>query len=285
MDILVLHPGALGDIILSLPALAILRRSFPGARIALAANLDFARAVAGGYVDDLLSFSTVPLHGLFGSGPVPEADRHFWSAFGRILSWTGAGDPQFVQNLTALSPAVLIAPWKPEAGEARHVSRIFLDSIRPWVGEQPEIQVADIFVSPVGQQRARTYLEEHGWKPDRPLFAIHPGAGSAAKRWPIENFRRIARRVLESGEQLLIVEGPAEQGIAGDVTEDDSAIVARNLDLNVLAGALQCATGFAGNDSGISHLAAALGIPTSVWFGPTSPHQWAPLGRHVELMK
>jgi len=60
--ILVLHPGALGDLILALPALAALRSHFTGAHITIAGNQDYLRVIARGYADELLSLSVLPLH-------------------------------------------------------------------------------------------------------------------------------------------------------------------------------------------------------------------------------
>jgi len=161
VDILVLHPGALGDMILSLPALAILRKTLSPAKITLAGNLDFLRAISSGYADKLLSLSSLPLHHLFGLDPVPTADRQFWTSFDRILSWTGFGDPEFSRNLSSLARSVLVVPWRPEAGEARHVSRIFVDSIHPWVGEQQEVPAPTILISAGERAKGEKWLAEN----------------------------------------------------------------------------------------------------------------------------
>ena len=282
MDILVLHPGALGDVILSLPALAALRRTFPDATITFAGNLDYLPAVCSGYAHRLVSLSTLPLHSLFSPDPVPEQDRRFWMSFDRVLSWTGSGAPEFVRNLTSSHPCVLVVPWRPEAGEARHVSRIFVDSIRPWVGEQQEIAAPAVSVSPAAAAQGERWLAEHGWNHTR-LIALHPGAGSRSKRWPAENFRQLAAGILKSGSQPLVIEGPAEPDVFPG--SSPSILLARDLSLETLAAVLSMCTAFVGNDSGIAHLAAALGVPTLVLFGPTSPEQWAPLGRHVRILK
>jgi len=81
VKILVLHPGALGDIILSLPALAALRQRFREAHITFAANLDFATAVAQGYADEMRSLSCLPLHRLYLRDTLPEQDLRFWQSY------------------------------------------------------------------------------------------------------------------------------------------------------------------------------------------------------------
>ena len=288
MDILVLHPGALGDIILSLPALAILRRTFPQAGITLAGNHDYLTAISPGYAERLLSLSGLPLHNLFGREPVPPADRQFWTSFDRILSWTGFGDAEFCRNLNSSARSVLVVPWRPEAGEARHVSRIFVDSIRPWVGEQREIPAPTISLSPCELTKGETWLTENGWNRSRPIVALHPGAGSVSKRWPLENFRELAIRIMQSGAQLMAVEGPAEHGVSREMAlglPGAPVVAARILPLETLAAALSLCAAFVGNDSGIAHMAGALGVPSVVLFGPTSPEQWAPIGGRVGILR
>lgn len=283
-----LHPGALGDIILSLPALGILRRHYPGARITLAANLDFSCAVATGYADTLLSFSTLPLHHLFVSGSLPENDRQFWSAFDRILSWTGCNEPQFVRNLNSLHPSALVVPWRPRTDDTRHVSRIFVQSLHPWVGDQPEIPLPRVSICPADRVEAEQWLGNAGWNPDRPMVGVHAGAGSMAKRWPLENFRELAGRSIKAGLQVLIIEGPAERGLSARLTEgmrDHSILAARFLPLQTLAAVLSFCAAFVGNDSGIAHLSAALDIPGVVMFGPTHAGQWAPAGPRIRPLQ
>jgi heptosyltransferase-2 len=82
----------------------------------------------------------------------------------------------------------------------------------------------------------------------------------------------------------LVVEGPAEPGLGWSLVEalGPGSVLAR-LPLPMLAGVLSHCRLYVGNDSGISHLAAAMGVPSVVLFGPTSPVHWAPLGARVEI--
>jgi ADP-heptose:LPS heptosyltransferase len=287
VKILVLHPGALGDVILSLPAMAALRRRFPRAQITLAGNLDYLRVVSHGHADFLASLSTLPLHRLFAPGMLIAEDRRFWQSHDRIVCWMGAGDQEFTFNLTGANPKTLIASWKPVPGESRHVTQIFIDSLGAWIGDSNVPPAAEIRLRRDDRISAEAWLRRQGWTPGRPAIAIHPGAGSPAKRWPIARFQALAREIVRGlGVDILVIEGPAEPGLARKVTEGlPAAYVAASLPLGVVAGALSLCRVFIGNDSGMAHLAAGLGLPSVILFGSTSPDHWAPRGNRVMVLR
>jgi ADP-heptose:LPS heptosyltransferase len=123
------------------------------------------------------------------------------------------------------------------------------------------------------------------------FMAIHPGSGSPKKNWSPEGFVQVARSVCErTGMKLLVVSGPAE-----DEDKDAGALRAAlagladawlgRPGLTLLAGVLAHAAVYLGNDSGVSHLAAAVGAPTVAVFGPTDPTLWAPRGRCVRVLR
>jgi hypothetical protein len=112
------------------------------------------------------------------------------------------------------------------------------------------------------------------------FLALHPGSGSPAKNWPFDRFAETARR-LSPGRPWLLVLGPAED----DVTTPPGARVARGLPLRTLGAVLARAGLFLGNDSGVTHLAAACGTRTLALFGPTDPAQWAPVGPAVRTLR
>jgi len=113
----------------------------------------------------------------------------------------------------------------------------------------------------------------------RPYVVIHPGSGGAAKRWPVRNFIEVARAL---DVPVLWLLGPAERESHG--TERAVRAAPHVLDtpsLPELAGVLAQCAGYVGNDSGVSHLAAAVGAPTVAVFGPTDPAVWAPRGERA----
>jgi ADP-heptose:LPS heptosyltransferase len=284
VEILVLHPGALGDIILSLPAMKILRDRFGDAGITLAANTDFASTVASAYVSRIRSLSTLPIHRLYTSAPLFDEEKELWLSYDRILSWTGHACASYATKLSTLHPTVIVAPWKPGPDEGRHVSRIFADSLDPWFQTLKSLPVAEIKVDPDDCRMADEWLHRQGWREGIPLVALHPGAGSSQKRWSQKKFLELARCLLPYGT-LLILEGPAEPGLGRAlVAELSPGAILASLPLRLLAAVLRQARIYIGNDSGIAHLAAAMAIRSVVLFGPTAPPHWAPAGDHVSIL-
>ena len=134
----------------------------------------------------------------------------------------------------------------------------------------PEVDTADL---------ARAGLEA-----ERPYLLIHPGSGSREKCWPLDRFVEVARA---AGPSAAFVLGPAEldrwdRRAVASLSEEFTTLTAPPLE--VLAGALGGARAYVGNDSGPTHLAAAIGTPTVALFGPTDPAQFRPRGRHVSVI-
>jgi ADP-heptose:LPS heptosyltransferase len=289
VEILVLHPGALGDLILALPAISLLRSRFPQAVTTLAGNVDFVPALAPGYVDRVVSLATLPLHGLYASEPDSDEIRQYWARYDLVVSWTGSGDPHFSANLARLCPHAVVAGWKPRSGETRHVSRIFVDSLVPWLGQVEAIPVPSVSILRENRCRATGWLAGLGWGDCESIVAIHPGAGGVVKRWPAERFVSVSAAMLQRPEvRILLIEGPAEPGSGRRIANElppDRVAVAEALDLELLAALFARCRVFVGNDSGIAHLAAALAIPCLVLFGPTNPLHWAPCGKAVQVVR
>jgi len=112
------------------------------------------------------------------------------------------------------------------------------------------------------------------------FLALHPGSGSPDKNWPAERFAQLAARVA-AGRPWLLVEGPADRAAAAPLRALPGVVVAYGLPPRVLAALLRPAGVFVGNDSGVTHLAAASGAPTVALFGPSDPVRWAPEGARV----
>ena len=119
----------------------------------------------------------------------------------------------------------------------------------------------------------------------KPVMALAPGSGAREKNWPVASFRAVAdwwRR--HTCGAVVVILGPVEEERGDYSALCAGAVVARNLNLGELSALLARSELYLGNDSGVSHLAAALGVVTAVLFGPSNVARWAPRGKNVTVL-
>ncbi len=249
MKRLVIRPGAIGDLILSLPALECLRTEefeiwVAKPNVPLIRFADRTRSIASTGLD-LLSI-TDPPPGLL------ESLREFDS----IVSWYGANRPDFRDLVYSLDLPFTFFPALPQGGPGMHATDFYLEQVR---------RISDC---------ASDGIPRIPCAADREDFAvIHPFSGSPRKNWPLEKFCEVARQ-LERTVPVRWCAGREDPPLPGAVYIDD---------LYELACWLARARLYIGNDSGITHLAAAVGTPVLALYGPTDPGIWAPRGPHVRI--
>jgi len=270
----VLRPGALGDAILTLPVLESLRAASPGAHLVVAGSPAFRLAVDCGLASEAVPFDDARLLGLFAEGGASEvvAGCDVCLAYGR------RPDPLLAANLRRSGVAEAIEwPAMPEKGA--HAADHLLGAVEA-AGLPVATRVPRLPPQPAWLEAARAWLGALGL--EEGFVAIHPGSGGQRKRWPVAHFAEVARR---AGQSVVWLLGPAEGGGREARTIGEQAgTVAADLPLATLAGLLACCRACLGNDSGVSHLAAAVGAPTVALFGPTDPGVWAPRGPHVVVV-
>jgi heptosyltransferase-2 len=119
----------------------------------------------------------------------------------------------------------------------------------------------------------------------RPAVALGPGSAGASKRWTY--YAEAARLLAERGLDVWVVGGPGEKALAADIVAAGGPgvrdLTSHDLRNGILA--MAAASVAISNDSGLMHIAAALGTPTMGIFGPTSPYHWAPLNGLAETVQ
>ena len=271
--VLVIFPGALGDLMCLMPALAAISRRHPGASIELMARSELARLAAGrSVVARGHSIDAREVGELFADETSGGA-RLFFGEFERIYSFFASDDAQFRARLEAATNGeVSFHPFRP-TGDG-HVSTGYLQAID--AGGSP----IDTRLEPTPDDLAAASRVLAESKCDSSnLIVIFPGSGSAGKNWPAEKFAALPSdsALNDTEASCLVVLGPAEASIEPIFREARVAVL-KDLDLPIVAAIARLATAFVGNDSGVSHLAAAVGAPGVVIFGPTDPARWRPLG-------
>jgi ADP-heptose:LPS heptosyltransferase len=277
-EILVLHPGALGDVLQSVPALRALRGA-GGGRLTFAGQPRLGRLLVGaGVADAALAFDALGLEHLFTAAPIPPPVRDRLTRYDLTVSWFGSGAEPFAERLRSAARETLCAAPTPAPETDRTVWRHLLESVRPWTA--PGIEPVEPLAVPAEwRDAARAALEEAGPRAGRARLLVHPGAGAAWKRWPVESFAAAVRSITDgTGCQVIIHQGPADREPAEALGRllGPAALVLAEPSLEVLAGALVEADAYLGGDAGVSHLAAAVGACAIVVFPPATYGRWAP---------
>ncbi len=241
MKRLLIRPGGIGDCLLCAPALEFLARGAEAEIWAPAAVVPLLARIA-----PARTISSTGLDLLEIASEAPRAVVERLQAFDEIVSWYGGNRAQFRE------------------AAARHgLPFRFLEALPPREGET---HAADFFLEQVGgEPPAATAIEVE--REGVGGIYIHPFSGSAGKNWPLEKFRAVAARL---PEPVYWLRGEEDPELAGALEP---------MGLEELARRLAGARLYVGNDSGVSHLAAAVGAPVVALFGPTDARVWAPRGR------
>src|SRR5215510_13825868 len=276
--VLVIRGGAVGDLIVTLPALGALRRAFSHATSELLGNP--SRAVLAQhprYVDGVIDLERWDLYRLFSQQPtLSQGLAAFLSSFALILSYLPLPDLTFVTNLRRYCQGEILT-WQPHPPPGVHITNHLLQPVRRFV-RHPCDACPNVYLDPAAQEFAARFWQTAGL-PEQGVVAFHPGSGGIYKLWPVAGWKQITTWAAQQGLQGLIISGPAEQAHASPVAHPAHFPPwpwAQNLPLPHLAALLASCQLVVGHDSGITHLAAAVGTTTLALFGPTDPLLWAP---------
>ncbi|MBI4496172.1 MAG: glycosyltransferase family 9 protein [Deltaproteobacteria bacterium] len=282
--ILIIHQGGIGDLLLALPALRLLRRTFHSSRmdfLGIPERLGLvAHDLGGGSVHTIHQPGLVCFY--MDGEPLPPGLSAFFSSYDLAVVFAKAAGP-LARNLkrAGLVGVLTLSPFPPE-GSRIHAADYLLGQLG--METVPEGLYRPLALPAEAEDWAGGFRERSGLKDGRCLV-MHPGSGSRAKNWPAQSFSRVADWAALRGEVLLI------SGPAGDQLEETLRgmkgrwpKIAVRLSLIHLAAVLKGCTAYIGNDSGITHLAALVGLPTVAVFGPTSPEAWAPRGPGVHIL-
>ncbi|HHT9109501.1 MAG TPA: glycosyltransferase family 9 protein [Candidatus Wunengus sp. YC64] len=288
-NILIIRPGALGDLVVTLPTFEAIRKYFKNARVDIMGYSSFLEIVKGRFYADTISrFDQADIASLFTKNSnVPASLINKLSNMDLIIAFVSDKDQVMVNNLRAAGVKHVIhyEPF-PSEGEDIHIIDHFLRCLG-LLGVTHSNKIPKIFLNDEDELFGEKFLNESIVKPDKLLVVMHPGSGSRQKCWPTDRYVELILWLKkEMDARILLISGQADTGIVEALRDKvrDNFILADQLPLPILAAIIKRSNLFVGNDSGIAHVAAAVGTPTITIFGPTDPGKWGPRGERVKIL-
>jgi len=300
----ILQPGALGDCLLTLPLVKFMKETLDLGGVDVIGHTDYVGILPERTcVDGIRSIDSAQLHRLFIEPTKFDlADRdpliHVFADYSWIISFLSEPNSDFEQNLIftancSHSAEVVSVALKPPTDRRQHVAEFYMEQFARQTAlplEQARLDEKDLLLKVTEGDRDRgvDLLEQAGIDVSKRLIVIHPGSGAPRKCWHLDNFLSVAKEWRAQDIEVLFLLGPAEVerlGSAEKMYLVGAAKCVAHLSLAQVVGLLSCADAFLGNDSGVTHLAAGIGLRTVALFGPTDPAVYRPLGPAVTVIQ
>ncbi len=289
--VVVYHQGALGDFLLSLTVLQGLADADPSLRFhfrtrrehaGLIVNRSYYAGFSPGDAADLTPFF------LGGGWKDASLPKDLAMADAALILGQSSSIP-FAENLSQRLPVpVYWARSFPPEGCEEHVTRYIASQLEAR-GLILEDAVVRLEPTPEAMASVDALLAGSSMTQGEPILVVHMGSGGKKKIWPLSGWRMLLRRLAREWRGRVVTAlGPADASLrtfADEMRDEVGLTVMDGLNLPCLAALLAAARAYLGNDSGVTHLAAAMGTPTVALFGPTRPETWAPLGENVHVIR
>lgn len=283
---LIIRNGAVGDTVLLSSVILAIKKKRPDAWVEVMGVLERVSFLVGdGLADCAISSERPGAESLYGEGALHPDLYDYFAEFSHILIYSAAASQQFVNRLKVRNGQWVCAyPALPDDA-TQHVTDFYLNPLRKMLGDETPAPAIHLFdeEKAVARETLRTMGAREGFQ----LIGVHPGAGSQAKQAPVERFMHEIENI-PGGKSLMIIQGPADADAVGALVQrlpqGTPHHILEQRPLRELAALLSHCDYFIGNDSGVAHIAAALGVPMRVFFIASDPAVWAPRGRHVTVI-
>ena len=285
--LLIIHQGAIGDLILSLPAITALQERFSNHNFSFM-GYPSTLEILPVKREQIVSVQMPGISSLYTTEPdPPEELKQYLVKFEKVFLFGMRGGEDLVKGMKVIGvKEVFRIDTFPD--HSIHVTD-YQASILSSLGTEVKNRVPRLSISDQDEKVAGEVLLRHGVKEDKPLIFIHPGSGSIKKSWPSHHFAKLARNLQERfSARIAVIEGPADKAEAETLSaslKGSSTVKMGKLPLRTLAALMKRGKCFIGNDSGITHLAAAVGTLAIALFGPTDPVVWGPRGKNVSIIR
>jgi len=287
-DALLIHGGAVGDFVMSLRIVAALRETGAGKVTVLGKPEIATIAVPGGGVDAVIDINQGGYHSLFSAEPpIPAPVLEILRRFDLAVDMLGGPRGVVTTKLREAGiPKVIAFDPRPRSDWTGHISDQWLADLQA-AGIHAVPGPPLIRLSEERRDQARHRLLATTNSANLGLAVLHPGSGSRQKCWPPTHFAGLAMILQTRGWGVTFLLGPVEtERFTASETASlrGAAPMIVGCSLPDAADLIAAANLFVGNDSGMSHLAAAIGTPTVAIFGPTNPKVWGPMARHAVII-
>lgn len=287
---LLIRLGGLGDLLTAAPSIQFLRRKFPAAYLTLICREDYGALLRElGIVNDILRGDGPRIAALFSSACPPGSEAADWvRGFDLIMAWRQGQEPDDLEkNLLALAGTEKCGFFHYGPAQAQPVSRYFYEQTAAAFAPAPRTEAGLTLDAcarlPVGgAQHAKALKLTDAPKPGERFIVVHPGSGGREKVWPLGRFLDIIQRLARQGVNGVLITGEAEADMDNVLREQGWPAGwswLRSPSLDALSGLLHLASLYIGNDSGITHLAAACGSEVIALFLEKNVEAWRPLGQ------
>jgi len=301
---LIIQPGAIGDCILTLPLAVFMKETLGLGAVDMLGHAEYIEFLPGrSCIDGISAIDSVDMHRLYAERQEFDvADRDplisIFSGYAWIATFLGEPNSDFEHNLIYTancsgSAEVMTLDMKAPKDFAGHVTDFYTQQciVQAGLSATPEqAQCADYLIKATHADLARgkELLKETGLDPAQRPVVIQPGSGGLKKCWHLDNFLAVSQTLKSRGLEVLFLLGPAElDRYSKSVIQKIGGVspCLAELSLTQVLGLLSCANAFIGNDSGITHLAAGLGVRTFALFAPTDPSLYGPIGPNAVIIK
>jgi len=280
-NVLIFHLGALGDFVITWPLALTLARIYPQSRVFYVTH-----GQKGALAERILRVESMDVEGgwyrLFSEEPDPPAPAGKALAGAHTLvSFLPDANGRLAANCRQANPEASLLNLSTSMPDAfgGHVTEYLNEQLAAWPAAQT---AASQILRSVNERGLLAIPNSSG------PVVIHPGSGAARKNWPPEKFAQLCEQLRKDGRDVRVILGEVEleqwpRQVVAQFESSSQVVKPRNL--LELHDHISAAKAFVGNDSGPTHLAGILGIPTVAIFGPTSnPTRWKPLGPRVRIV-
>ncbi|MFQ6070207.1 MAG: glycosyltransferase family 9 protein [Candidatus Aminicenantales bacterium] len=285
---LLFRMGGLGDLLVALPSIYLVRKTLSPCAITIVCRREYGELLReASVVDSILSESDPMIAPFFASAPLPAELSHWLESFSFVFGWWQKKSPLFLEKIQKEKRKlrVLSVEWNPSSNSPlsfyfyKKTNDFLISEGRPLFSYR---ECSLLPISPEQKKEGLAFLGSEKAAQSKRIAVVHPGSGSEEKCWPLENFLEIVRRLSSLGYRGAVVTGFAEERLEKKLYSSSLPsgwVWIHNPPLLQLAGLLSSASFYLGNDSGITHLAAACGIKGMALFRSRFVKHWKPYGR------